>query len=422
MKAKLALALNKNSPADQDSRMAKTAADAAARLPERLRDPAVFLAELPALVTTVAGLAVVVDGARCHPAHPRVQAAVLVALTPLIRGAGDKVKANGQTVDSNIGKLFELGALEAALAAMSAHAAERAVQAAAWGMLASLMNGPHDNGPHDTAICTKFAELGGIARVMGALDAFPRDRELVRDAVDVLKCLMIAGDTARTAQIIALGGMERVLVAMDNHPDGGVGVCHQAVFAMEQMSQAGPEAEQRLAALGAAARVRAAMAAPDVYKYTTYGWCGQKLLARLAVASSAASATGMPATMRITAGTSACASAAWASCAGTASSAIFSCPSTTCSAPALSAGAGTGIRAYAARTPLRTENIRTLFDVLPPYLTNVWFFPRDAAPAPCESTNKPRESSTARGAAAGSQRSGNAETDRKVRIMCVGAG
>jgi hypothetical protein len=25
--------------------------------------------------------------------------------------------------------------------------------------------------PHDTAICAMFAELGGIARVMGALDA-----------------------------------------------------------------------------------------------------------------------------------------------------------------------------------------------------------------------------------------------------------
>jgi len=158
VKAKLAAALNKNSPADQDSCMAKTAADAAARLPERLRrDPAVFLAELPALVTTVAGLKVVVDGARCHPAHPRVQAAVLVALKPLIFGAADWVKANGQTVDSNIGKLFELGALEAALAAMSAHAAERAMQAAAWGMLARLVS----PSPHATAICAKFADSAG---------------------------------------------------------------------------------------------------------------------------------------------------------------------------------------------------------------------------------------------------------------------
>jgi hypothetical protein len=78
----------------------------------------------PALITTVEGLAVEVDGARCHSADPRVQAAVLVALKPLIFGGGDWVQANGQTVDSNIGKLFELGALEAALAAMSAHAAE----------------------------------------------------------------------------------------------------------------------------------------------------------------------------------------------------------------------------------------------------------------------------------------------------------
>ena len=87
------------------------------------------------------------------------------------------------------------------------------------------------------------------------------------------------GNKARTAQIIALGGMERVLVAMDNHPDDSSGVCYQAVFAMEQMSLAGPEAQQRLAALGAAARVRAAMAAPDVDEYTTK--FGQELLARL---------------------------------------------------------------------------------------------------------------------------------------------
>jgi hypothetical protein len=187
-------------------------------------------------------------------AHPRVQAAVLVALKPLIHGGEDWVQANGQTVVSNIGKLFELGALEAALAAMSAHAAERAVQAAAWGMLADLVS----QSPRATAIRAKFAELGGIARVMGALDAFPRFRKLVKDAVDVLVRLMI-GNTARKAQIIALGGMERVLVAMDNHPDDSSGVCYEAVFALQKMSQAGPEAQQRLAALGAAARVRAAM-------------------------------------------------------------------------------------------------------------------------------------------------------------------
>ena len=93
----------------------------AAQLPERLRrDPAVFRAQLSALITKVEGLAIVVNGARCHYADPRVQAAVLVALTKLIAGGGVMVKDNSQTVDSNIGKLFELGALEAALVAMSA--------------------------------------------------------------------------------------------------------------------------------------------------------------------------------------------------------------------------------------------------------------------------------------------------------------
>jgi hypothetical protein len=141
-------------------------------------------------------------------------------------------------------------------------------------MLASLVS----TSPHATAIRAKFAELGGIARVMGALDAFPRDRELVEDAVDALKCLMI-GDKARTAQIIAMGGMERVLMAMDNHPDGGLGVRYHAVSALHTMSLAGQDAQQRLAALGVVARVRAAMAAPDVHKGTTE--YGQKLLARL---------------------------------------------------------------------------------------------------------------------------------------------
>ena len=73
-----------------------------------------------------------------------------------------------------------------------------------------------------------FAELGGIARVMGALDAFPRDRELVKDAMGALGSHMIK-DKARTTQIIALGGMERVLMAMDNHLDDSSGVCCHAV-------------------------------------------------------------------------------------------------------------------------------------------------------------------------------------------------
>jgi len=91
----------------------------AAQLPERLRrDPAVFRAQLSALITKVEGLAIVVNGARCHYADPRVQAAVLVAL--INAGGGVMVKDNSQTVDSNIGKLFELGVLEAALVAMSA--------------------------------------------------------------------------------------------------------------------------------------------------------------------------------------------------------------------------------------------------------------------------------------------------------------
>ena len=83
------------------------AAHAAARLPERLRDPAVFQAELAALSTTLEGLVFMVDGARCHYANPRVQAAVLVALKQLIRGGNDEAKKNGQTEADSNGKLFE---------------------------------------------------------------------------------------------------------------------------------------------------------------------------------------------------------------------------------------------------------------------------------------------------------------------------
>ena len=249
-------------------------AAAAVHLPERLRDPAVFLAELAALCTNVEGLAVVIAGARHHCADPRVQAAVLVALKKLISGVGDSVKVNGKTADSNIGTLFELGALEAALAAMSAHAAERAVQAAACGMLASLGD---DDSPRAKAIRAKFAELGAVARIMGVLDAFPRDRELVAAAVHVLG--LVSTGTAGTAQIIALGGIERVLMAMDNHPDGGRGVCNRAVFFLNITSLSSPEATQRLVALGAAARVRGAMAAPDAYALTTK--FGQELHDRL---------------------------------------------------------------------------------------------------------------------------------------------
>jgi hypothetical protein len=96
------------------------AAHAAARLPERLRDPAVFQAELAALSTTMEGLVFVVDGARCHYADTQVQAAVLVALKQLIRGGNDEAKKNGQTEADNKGKPFEPGALSTAIQARDA--------------------------------------------------------------------------------------------------------------------------------------------------------------------------------------------------------------------------------------------------------------------------------------------------------------
>ena len=282
------------------AKLAQAAAAAAPRLvPERLRDPAVFRAELgahghsdsdsnsdgdgdsdsdiqEALGDKVEDLAVIVAGARYHWQDALAQAAALEALTDdLITGGLDDVQKNGQTTADNRGTLLELGAVEAPLAAMNAHVAERAVVAAACTMLGNLVCAS----PHATALCARAVELGAIESAMGALDAFPRDRALVRAALDTLKNLMI-GDRAYTAQIIALGGMERTLEAMDNHPDGGLGVCYQAVFALNQMcGDGGDEGRQRLAALGVEARVRGAMAAPDVHKYTTE--FGQRILDRL---------------------------------------------------------------------------------------------------------------------------------------------
>ena len=50
------------------------------------------------------------------------------------------------------------------------------------------------------------------------------------------------------------------------------------------------------------------------------------------------------------------------------------------------------IRTDAARTPLHTEKIRTVFDVLPPYLIKALFFPGDGAPAPRERSTAPEGS------------------------------
>jgi hypothetical protein len=60
--------------------------------------------EAPLITTEEGGLAAMVNGARCHHADPRVKAAVLLALKKLIRGAGNCVMHNGQTVYSNIGE------------------------------------------------------------------------------------------------------------------------------------------------------------------------------------------------------------------------------------------------------------------------------------------------------------------------------
>ena len=182
--------------------------------------------------------------------------------------------ANGKTVDDNIGTIFELGGMEAGSAAMQAHASERAVQRAACKMFGKMANAS----PHDTAIRVKARELGVIEGVLAALAAFDSDRELVKAALGALDSLMIGSDDNRS-RVVAAGGVEGVLKALETFPDDADGVVNNAVSALDEVSQGGPATLARLQALGAAAHVRAAMAVPGVaesaQKY------GQEILARL---------------------------------------------------------------------------------------------------------------------------------------------
>ena len=235
-----------------------------------------FRAALPGLCSPTGDLAALLADMQRLRTQPQAQAAALDALADLMAGAGDWVRANGKTVDDNIGTIFELGGLEAGSAAMQAHASERAVQRAACKMFDKMANAS----PHDTAIQVKARELGVIEGVLAALAAFDSDRALVTAALGALDSLMIGSDDNRS-RVVAAGGVEGVLKALETFHDDDEphGVVYQAVSTLHEVSQGGPAALARLRALGAAAHVRAAMAVPGVEeKAQEYG---QAILARL---------------------------------------------------------------------------------------------------------------------------------------------
>jgi len=132
--------------------------------------------------------------------------------------------------------------------------------------------------PHAAAIRVKARELGVIKGVLAALAAFDSDRALVEAALAALSTLMIGGDDIKS-RVVAGGGVEGVLKALETFPDDADGVVNNAVSALDEVSQGGPATLARLQALGAAAHVRAAMAVPGVDE-DAQEW-GQKILARL---------------------------------------------------------------------------------------------------------------------------------------------
>ena len=118
-----------------------------------------------------------------------------------------------------------------------------------------------------------------IKGVLAALAAFDSDRALVEAALAALSTLMIGGDDIK-ARVVAGGGVEGVLKALETSPDDADGVVNNAVSALDEVSQGGPATLARLQALGAATHVRAAMEVPGL-EDDPKEW-GQEILAKLA--------------------------------------------------------------------------------------------------------------------------------------------
>ena len=228
--------------------------------------------EAPLLGAGAAALPLLLDGARCHWAHTEAQAAALRALADLMSCGKDRIQKNGLTTAENICKLFALGALDVAMTAMNAHVSERAVQAAACDMLGRITL----SSPDADAICAQVGALGGIRGLMGALDAFPRDRDLAWGVADALGNLMY--HASNLGEVVASGGIERMLEVLGTFADDAT-VAFYAILALKQLADAGPAAQVRLAALGVHEGVRAAMASEHADDYIKNN--GQELLDKL---------------------------------------------------------------------------------------------------------------------------------------------
>jgi len=232
--------------------------------------------EAPLLGAGAAALPLLLDGARCHWAHTEAQAAALRALGGLMNCAGDVAK-NSLTAHENRCKLFALGALDVAVTAMNAHVSERAVQAAACKMLGNITL----SSPDVDAIRAQVGALGGIRGLMGALDAFPRDRDLAYGVTNALGNLMY--HASNLGEVVASGGIERILEVLGTFADDAM-IAFIAILALGELAGAGPAAQARLAALGVHEGVRAAMAANKDCREPFKGYVkneGQELLDKL---------------------------------------------------------------------------------------------------------------------------------------------
>ena len=218
----------------------------------------------PLLGAGAASLPLLLDGARCHWAHTEAQAAALAALAGLMNCAGD-IKKNGLTKLENRGKFFALGALDVAVTAMNAHVSERAVQAAACTMLGNITMSHSDC----DAIRAQVGALGGIQGLMGALDAFPSDKDIVEGVANALDNLMY--DASNLCEVVALGGIKRMLEVLGTFADYPA-VAYWVIKALNELAGAGPAAQARLAALGVQEGVRAVMAAAEAHATCPQHW------------------------------------------------------------------------------------------------------------------------------------------------------
>jgi len=243
---------------------AETAYTAAAvGLPPRLMDAATFRAEIVAL-QGAGDLATLIAGARVHLTDAAVQAATVEALRVLMAGASNV---------ANKGKVFAMGGLELLLDVMEEHVMERTVLEPACRALRNL-NGAS---PDKATICAKMGDLGGIARLLAAADAFPGELTLLQHVVETLVNVM-NDNRINTATVVAQGGMERLLEMMERHPDASE-LQQSACMTLWNLTFAGPAALTRLKTLGVEECVRPAMAAVNATTKTKQR--GQQLLDKL---------------------------------------------------------------------------------------------------------------------------------------------